>query len=140
MATKKDAKEAVVGIGKRYGFIDLDIMNRIQQWDPEVRRTIEESMLAKDRLAAHSITTCVICLRESGHLSLICNPPNLKLSASQRTSTAAMPDLSSSCSRTQMIIASRAHAQAATYLLSRSMSTPIASLLNATRTDSPKET
>lgn len=65
MASKEDAKEAVKGIAKDYGFVDDEIMNRIEQWDPDVRRVIEESMLAKDKKAAHSIKTCVFCLRRS---------------------------------------------------------------------------
>ncbi|KAK5994783.1 Protein NO VEIN-like protein [Cladobotryum mycophilum] len=39
------------------GFIDDDVMGQIEQWNPSIRRMIEESMLAKDKLAAHSIKT-----------------------------------------------------------------------------------
>jgi hypothetical protein len=34
-------------------------MGEIEEWRPHIRRIIEESMLAKDRLAAHSIKTYV---------------------------------------------------------------------------------
>ncbi|EEY19489.1 conserved hypothetical protein [Verticillium alfalfae VaMs.102] len=57
MASSQDAKRAVVAIGEKYGFVGEDIMEQIGQWNPSIRRTIEESMLAKDKLAAHSIKT-----------------------------------------------------------------------------------
>lgn len=57
MASPQEAKRAVVAIAAKYGFIGDDIMEKIGQWNPSIRRTIEESMLAKDRLAAHSIKT-----------------------------------------------------------------------------------
>ncbi|KAK3331475.1 hypothetical protein B0H66DRAFT_487633 [Apodospora peruviana] len=57
MASKDEAKEAVLSIAKRFGFVGDDIMDQIEQWNPSIRRIIEEGMLAKDKLAAHSITT-----------------------------------------------------------------------------------
>ncbi|KAM0569229.1 hypothetical protein ACHAQF_000407 [Verticillium nonalfalfae] len=57
MTSSEDAKRAVVAIGEKYGFVGEDIMEQIGQWNPSIRRTIEESMLAKDKLAAHSIKT-----------------------------------------------------------------------------------
>lgn len=59
MTTKEDAKAAVLEIAKRYGHVGNDVMEDIGEWRPEVRRLLEESMLAKDELAAHSIKTFV---------------------------------------------------------------------------------
>lgn len=47
-------------IAKGYGFVGNDIMECLGQWDSEVRRAIEKGMLAKDKLAAHSIKTYVV--------------------------------------------------------------------------------
>ncbi|KAJ4286909.1 hypothetical protein N0V88_007854 [Collariella sp. IMI 366227] len=57
MNSRDDAKKAVDSIGRKFGFVGDDIMGQIEQWRPDIRRIIEESMLAKDRLAAHSIKT-----------------------------------------------------------------------------------
>ncbi|KAM7185751.1 hypothetical protein V8F20_011688 [Naviculisporaceae sp. PSN 640] len=57
MATKAEAKEAVLSISRKFGFVGDDIMSQIEAWNPKIRRIIEESMLAKDTLAAHSIKT-----------------------------------------------------------------------------------
>lgn len=46
MRNKKDAKNAVMGIAKEYGFIEKEIMN---QMAPNVRLAVEESMLARDK-------------------------------------------------------------------------------------------
>ncbi|GLI73329.1 hypothetical protein PoHVEF18_001545 [Penicillium ochrochloron] len=54
MKSKKDAKNAVMGIAKEYGFIEKDIMDRME---PDVRLAVEESMRAKDKKAAHAIKT-----------------------------------------------------------------------------------
>lgn len=60
MTSKRDAKDAVLGISDAYGYIDDKTMNGIE--NPEVRRIIGKQMLAKDKMLAHSINTCVICL------------------------------------------------------------------------------
>jgi hypothetical protein len=65
MSSRDDAKEAVDSIGRKFGLVGDDIMGQIEQWRPDIRRIIEESMLAKDRLAAHSIKTYVASL---GHI------------------------------------------------------------------------
>jgi len=65
MSSRDDAKEAVDRIGRKFGFVSDDIMGEIEQWRPDIRRIIEESMLAKDQLAAHSIKTYVALL---GHV------------------------------------------------------------------------
>lgn len=65
MSSRDDAKEAVDSIGRKFGFVGDDIMGEIEQWRPDIRRILEESMLAKDRLAAHSIKTYVASL---GHV------------------------------------------------------------------------
>ncbi|KAJ5263150.1 hypothetical protein N7478_010755 [Penicillium angulare] len=57
MATKKEAKEAVMGIAKEYGFIQPSSLDEISRINPALRREIEESMLAKDKKIAHSIIT-----------------------------------------------------------------------------------
>lgn len=57
--TKEEAKAAVLELQRYYGHIGDDVMEAIGGWNPEVRRLLEESFLAKDRLAAHSIKTFV---------------------------------------------------------------------------------
>ncbi|KAJ5982538.1 hypothetical protein N7451_012638 [Penicillium sp. IBT 35674x] len=57
MATKNEAKEAVMGIAKDYGFIQPSSLDEIGRINPALRREIEESMLAKDKKIAHSIIT-----------------------------------------------------------------------------------
>ena len=57
MASKEEAKEAVLAIAGSYGFLGDDIMDQIEQWNPEIRRAVQESMLAKDKRVAHSIKT-----------------------------------------------------------------------------------
>jgi len=57
MATKAQAKAEVLRISTKFGFVGDDIMSQIEAWNPEIRRIIEEGMLAKDKLAAHSIKT-----------------------------------------------------------------------------------
>ncbi|SPN99278.1 uncharacterized protein DNG_02315 [Cephalotrichum gorgonifer] len=57
MATTEAAKEAVRGIAKLYGYVDDDVMEATGAWPPDMRRRFEESIMAKDRLAADSIKT-----------------------------------------------------------------------------------
>lgn len=61
MKNKKDAKSAVMGIAKEYGFIEKHIMDRME---PDVRLAVEESMRAKDKKAAHAIKTSALCLEK----------------------------------------------------------------------------
>lgn len=58
MRNKKDAKDAVIGIAKEYGFIEKEIMD---QMAPNVRLAVEESMLARDKKVGHAIKT-LVCL------------------------------------------------------------------------------
>lgn len=57
MASKEDARRAVLDIAEKYGFLDEQMMKDIEEWKPKYRRAIEGAMLAKDKLAAHSIKT-----------------------------------------------------------------------------------
>ncbi|KAJ9143506.1 ATPase-like, ATP-binding domain [Pleurostoma richardsiae] len=57
MFSKAGAKAAVLAIAKGYGLIGDDIMDQIQQWNPEIRHVIEESMLAKDKLSTDALKT-----------------------------------------------------------------------------------
>jgi hypothetical protein len=57
MATTEAARAAVHSIAESYGFIGDDIMDQIEAWRPEIRRLIQERMLAKDKRLAHSIKT-----------------------------------------------------------------------------------
>ena len=59
MTSRNAAKNAVIGIAKEYGFIQPSSLDEIGRINPELRREIEESMLAKDKKIAHSIKTCV---------------------------------------------------------------------------------
>lgn len=65
MKNKEDAKNAVMGIAKKYGYIEKDIMDQMK---PHVRHAVEESMRAKDEQAAHVIKTSEFCLEK--YLSL----------------------------------------------------------------------
>lgn len=58
MGKKQDAKDAVMGIAKEYGFIEKEIMD---QMAPNVRLAVEESMLARDKKVGHTIKT-LVCL------------------------------------------------------------------------------
>lgn len=59
MASPKDAKDAVLAIGREFGHFENyeEIMESMGQWNPDIRRKIEESFLARDTRAAHSIKT-----------------------------------------------------------------------------------
>lgn len=59
MTSRCAAKNGVIGIAKEYGFIHPSSLDEIERINPELRREIEESMLAKDKKIAHSIKTCV---------------------------------------------------------------------------------
>ncbi len=58
-ATSEDARDTVLSIAKKFGFISDDVMREIGEWKPEIRDIIKESMLAKDELAGHHIKTYV---------------------------------------------------------------------------------
>ncbi|KUM66133.1 hypothetical protein ACN42_g939 [Penicillium freii] len=53
MESRKDAKNAVIGIGKEYGFIEKEM----DQMAPNVRLAVEESILASDKKVGHAIKT-----------------------------------------------------------------------------------
>ncbi|KAH6672747.1 hypothetical protein F5X68DRAFT_175032 [Plectosphaerella plurivora] len=59
MTSPKDAKDAVLAIGREFGHFENydEIMESMGQWNRDIRRTIEESFLARDTRAAHSIKT-----------------------------------------------------------------------------------
>lgn len=57
MANKQEAKAAVKDIAKTFGAVDDDDWAQIEAFSPAIRRRLEEAMLAKDELAAHSIKT-----------------------------------------------------------------------------------
>ncbi|KAJ6128191.1 hypothetical protein N7471_009408 [Penicillium samsonianum] len=57
MTSRHAAKNAVIGIAKEYGFIQPSSLDEIGRIKPELRREIEESMLAKDKKIGHSIQT-----------------------------------------------------------------------------------
>lgn len=57
MADYSAAKQDVEGIAKEYGFIQPSTLDEIGRNNPEHRREIEESMLAKDKKIGHSIQT-----------------------------------------------------------------------------------
>lgn len=59
MATKEQARDIVLGIAKDFGVISPSSLDRIGALDPELRREVEESMLAKDGKIGHSIKTLV---------------------------------------------------------------------------------
>lgn len=57
MASREAAKAAVSRISIKFGHLSEEVFDRLEQFDPALRRTVEESYLAKDRLAGHAITT-----------------------------------------------------------------------------------
>ncbi|KAL8306752.1 hypothetical protein RB593_005594 [Gaeumannomyces tritici] len=57
MSTSQDAKQAVLDIAKKYGFVDHKYWSRLRQLDPEIERVFQESFLAKDKSNGHIIKT-----------------------------------------------------------------------------------
>lgn len=55
MSSKREAKKAVDAISETYGFIDDEMWAKIEQWNPNFRRTLERKMHTKDELAAGAI-------------------------------------------------------------------------------------
>ncbi|KAM0280906.1 hypothetical protein ACHAQH_003795 [Verticillium albo-atrum] len=55
MASSQDAKRAVVAVAEKYGFVGEDIMEQIGQWNPSIRRTIEESKHARQGQAGSAL-------------------------------------------------------------------------------------
>lgn len=68
MSTRQDAKQAVLDIAKKYGFVDEKVWEDIRQWRPEYGRLLEESFLAKDKFSGHIIKTYVPSLARSSLL------------------------------------------------------------------------
>lgn len=65
MTSRHAAKNAVVGIAKEYGFIQPCSLDEIGRIKPELRREIEESMLAKDKKIGHAIQTYAFSNRQA---------------------------------------------------------------------------
>lgn len=57
MESYEAAKEAVLRISKKFGHLDQKVLDKLEQFDPAVRREVEESLLAKDQLAGNAIIT-----------------------------------------------------------------------------------
>lgn len=57
MASYEAAKEAVVKIAKEHGHLDDKWLEIMEQINPDMRREVEYSHLAKDKLAGHAIIT-----------------------------------------------------------------------------------
>lgn len=57
MATPEDAKEVVQRLTKKYGYLNQDTMEKVGNWNPEIRREIDEAWLAMESTAAHSVKT-----------------------------------------------------------------------------------
>lgn len=55
---------------KEFGVVREDLWKRIEEWDPSVRRELEEDMLAKDRMMGHIIKTYVLTPTQSPLLVL----------------------------------------------------------------------
>lgn len=59
MGSKQEAKDAVNAIAETHGFIDDHIWNKLEKWNPDIRRTLERKMHTKDKRAAKAIETYV---------------------------------------------------------------------------------
>lgn len=57
MSSKQEAKEAVDAIAETHGFIDEETWRKIEEWDPNIRRSLERKMHTKDKRAAKAIET-----------------------------------------------------------------------------------
>lgn len=57
ITSREDAHAAVLRITKKFGFVRKGLMDKIEQWDPEAKAELEEMIIAKDKLAGHSILT-----------------------------------------------------------------------------------
>jgi hypothetical protein len=57
MANRKEAKDIVSNIAKKYGYVAQSDWDRLEKHDPGLRKTLEESMRNTQGIAAQTITT-----------------------------------------------------------------------------------
>lgn len=57
MASYRAAKEAVLKISEKFGHLDEEEFDKLEQFDPALRRKVKQSLLAKDKIAGHAIIT-----------------------------------------------------------------------------------
>ncbi|KAL8345646.1 hypothetical protein RB601_005608 [Gaeumannomyces tritici] len=57
MSTSQDAKQAVLDIAKKHGFVDDEYWRRLRQLDPKIERVFQESFLAMGEFNGHMIKT-----------------------------------------------------------------------------------
>jgi hypothetical protein len=59
MSSKQEARKAVKAIADTHGFIEEHIWKQLEEWNPDIRRTLEHKMNTKDKRAAKAIETYV---------------------------------------------------------------------------------
>ena len=57
MASRAVAKAAVLEISKKFGHLGEETLAKLEQFDPAIRQEVEQSLLAKDKIAGHAIIT-----------------------------------------------------------------------------------
>jgi hypothetical protein len=57
MANRKEAKDTVSSIAKKYGYVAQSEWDRLEKHDPGLRKTIEESLRNTQGIAAQTINT-----------------------------------------------------------------------------------
>lgn len=60
MATKKEARDIVSNIAKKYGYISESDWTKLGHLDPGLRKTFEEAMRNMQKIAARTITRYII--------------------------------------------------------------------------------
>ncbi|KAK4235362.1 hypothetical protein C8A03DRAFT_36794 [Achaetomium macrosporum] len=66
MSSTDEAREAVMAIAKRNGFVKAEVWDRLESWDPDTRRELEEAIRTLSSTAAHSIKTLAKNIYGSG--------------------------------------------------------------------------
>lgn len=57
MASYTAARDAVTKISEKYGHLDDKELEELGRINPKLRRKVERSLLAKDKIAGHAIIT-----------------------------------------------------------------------------------
>ena len=122
------ARDLVKEIAKERGYLGEEKLGRLGDFDPEIRRDIEEALLKKDEMIGSAVLTYVSEVYPSlltGMLTSILDLP--------KTFTQATQDLFSNSFRTQMTMITALLSRKARTRVSLSRYFPASSRLNATR-------
>jgi len=125
---QRKARDLVKEIAKERGYLGEEKLARLGEFDPELRRDIEEALLKKDEMIGSAVLTYVSEVYPgllTGMLTSILDLP--------KTFTQATPDLFSNSFRMQMTIITAQSSRKARIHVFLSRFFPARSQLNATR-------